>query len=490
MSLLNVPSTPLPHFLNTCCLTDATYCLTNASKWNQTKPLCVALLGMNRLVIWPIRSQTQLSVSKNWFGQRSTEIRMRPIRGREWFGEIPRCRVQHTDWGKPTEKSESGDGHGWGHGSQPDHRRLSCEAKFNYVRQPGPWSSTALTSFLWMKPRTLRCWLVLEFVSVFPIQSAETRQRFTTKPRATDTTTRTTTPALATTQSSSWRFGDTVLPGWVITQVGSGQLRQYTRAHYGGKAVGGSTALSSPKLQQQHRSRVVKGETSARKEKWENVFSGKQLDSVQEETLAVPFTGKPRETDAITDTDPIPVKEHNRPLQLRERWVRLTEESLVKMAVQEEQVPQDWKAEDRVKIFLNLNARNRRVISGTFPYAWITSLNPGASVVTVVISDTPRLVGSPVKSQRKVAEKDHWSYWKRLFSWVVCPKIALRESVFCGKMESWDRIAQSSSRRPRCVTQKNGKERVHHRESWCINVYLRNELRGLQSSRKERQTKP
>ena len=39
--------------------------------------------------------------------------------------------------------------------------------------------------------------------------------------------------------------------------------------------------------------------------------------------------------------------------------------------------------------------------------------------------------------------------------------IALRESPFCGKMESWDRITQSSSRRPRCVAEKLGKRRVH-----------------------------
>ena len=61
-----------------------------------------------------------------------------------------------------------------------------------------------------------------------------------------------------------------------------------------------------------------KEETSAQKEKWENAFSGKQLDSVHEETLAGSLTGKPRETDAITDTDLILVKEHNHPLLLLE----------------------------------------------------------------------------------------------------------------------------------------------------------------------------
>ena len=63
-------------------------------------------------------------------------------------------------------------------------------------------------------------------------------------------------------------------------------------------------------------SRVTKEETSALKVNWESAFSGKQLDSVQKETLVVSVTGKPQETDAITDTDPIPVKEHNHPLLL------------------------------------------------------------------------------------------------------------------------------------------------------------------------------
>ena len=36
MSLLSVPSIPFPHFLITCCRTDATYCLTDATDWNQS----------------------------------------------------------------------------------------------------------------------------------------------------------------------------------------------------------------------------------------------------------------------------------------------------------------------------------------------------------------------------------------------------------------------------------------------------------------------
>ena len=38
-------------------------------------------------------------------------------------------------------------------------------------------------------------------------------------------------------------------------------------------------------------SRVKKGETSVRKEKWENAFNGRRMDSVQEETPVVSTTG-------------------------------------------------------------------------------------------------------------------------------------------------------------------------------------------------------
>ena len=69
----------------------------------------------------------------------------------------------------------------------------------------------------------------------------------------------------------------------------------------------------------------------------------------------------------------------------------------------------------------------RHMIHGTLPYAKITILNPDASMVTGVVSGTRRLVGSPVKSQRKVAEKDQWLCWLGLFNWVVCPMTAPEE---------------------------------------------------------------
>ena len=72
---------------------------------------------------------------------------------------------------------------------------------------------------------------------------------------------------------------------------------------------------------------------------------------------------------------------------------------------------------------------------------------------------------------------------------IVCPKIALRESPFCGNMGKWDRITQSSSRRPRCVPQKKiGKRRFHRRASFN-NANFRNEFCGLQISRNPRKMK-
>ena len=67
-------------------------------------------------------------------------------------------------------------------------------------------------------------------------------------------------------------------------------------------------------LRQGYWSRVTKGRTSALKGKWENADNGKQMDSVQEETLAVSATG-------VTVDN-----KHNRPLLLQRRRHRLMEE--------------------------------------------------------------------------------------------------------------------------------------------------------------------
>ena len=80
-------------------------------------------------------------------------------------------------------------------------------------------------------------------------------------------------------------------------------------------------------------SRVVKGERSALRRKWEDVINGKQRDSVRKGTLVVLTKG------------PILVKEHNHPL----RRPRLREESLLETSVEEERVFQDWKAKEGAK---------------------------------------------------------------------------------------------------------------------------------------------
>ena len=71
-------------------------------------------------------------------------------------------------------------------------------------------------------------------------------------------------------------------------------------------------------------SKVKKGEMSARKEKWENAFSGKQLDSVRKEIPVVPTSGL------------FLIIKHNHPLPLLKRRLRLAEVSLLDFALRDE----------------------------------------------------------------------------------------------------------------------------------------------------------
>ena len=71
-------------------------------------------------------------------------------------------------------------------------------------------------------------------------------------------------------------------------------------------------------LRLEYWSRVTDGEKSASKGKWENAISGKQLDSGQDEALAVSAT------EVIVDN------KHNR-LLIHRRRHRLTEEDLRKV---------------------------------------------------------------------------------------------------------------------------------------------------------------
>ena len=54
--------------------------------------------------------------------------------------------------------------------------------------------------------------------------------------------------------------------------------------------------------------------------------------------------------------------------------------------------------------------------------------------------------------------------------------------------KDWDQLTHSSSRRPRCVTQKFWKRRVHRRESFNF-ANFRSEIHGLPNSRNERKMK-
>ena len=158
--------------------------------------------------------------------------------------------------------------------------------------------------------------------------------------------------------------------------------------------------------------------------------------------LAVSVMRKYLETEKVKD------KKHNNFLLLQEQLHRQP----YRNKIAEERVFQDWKAEQRVKTFWWESARNRRVIAGVLPYDSITSLNSDASMMTIVNSDILKLKGNAIKSQRKVAEKDQWTCWKKLFSWSVCPKIAFRRSLFCGKLDNWDRITPSSAPKARYIT--------------------------------------
>ena len=85
----------------------------------------------------------------------------------------------------------------------------------------------------------------------------------------------------------------------------------------------------------------------------------------------------------VLTTGLILVNEHNHPLLLLKCRLRLTEGSLMYSKKSSEE-----------------RAQNRHEICGTLQYAQSTSLNPDASMVASVISDTLRLVGSPVKCEQ------------------------------------------------------------------------------------------
>ena len=130
--------------------------------------------------------------------------------------------------------------------------------------------------------------------------------------------------------------------------------------------------------------KVKKGRMSALKEKWKNVFSGEQMDSVQEESLAVSSTV------IIVDS------KHNRPLLLQRHRHGLTEESHRKAVAPGEKVLLEGKLRGRATITSKEFVQVRHVIIGIFPYVK-TNLYRDPNSATNVCLDTLRLMRSPVQ---------------------------------------------------------------------------------------------
>ena len=93
--------------------------------------------------------------------------------------------------------------------------------------------------------------------------------------------------------------------------------------------------------------------------------------------------------------------------------------------------------------------KTHHVIFDIHPNVKITSLRQDADVVTDVIFDMLSHRRSPTRSRRKVVLKDQLLYRRRPYSWVVCLKILIRESLFYGKKENWDQISPLNSPRAR-----------------------------------------
>ena len=70
----------------------------------------------------------------------------------------------------------------------------------------------------------------------------------------------------------------------------------------------------------------------------------------------------------------------------------------------------------------------------------------------------------PDKKQKKNGGKDQLLHERSLYHWVVCLQILIRENLFYGKLENWDRNTPSNSPRARGTKLKFGKERAHREE--------------------------
>ena len=89
----------------------------------------------------------------------------------------------------------------------------------------------------------------------------------------------------------------------------------------------------------------------------ENAISGKQKDSVQQETRVV----SPKEIISVDS-------QHSRPLLLQDRRHKMTEEDLRKETPLGEVVPPEREVKNRARICSEEHVRNRRVLHGLLPY--------------------------------------------------------------------------------------------------------------------------
>ena len=122
---------------------------------------------------------------------------------------------------------------------------------------------------------------------------------------------------------------------------------------------------------------------------WESAVSAKQVDSVQEETLAVSAAG-------LT----VDIK-HNRPRLLQKQRHRLTEENTRKVVVPGEKVLLEGKVRKRAKKSTKELVRIRRVIIGILSYVKIANLHRDANSATKCLFRYTEAEGQPSKKSNK-----------------------------------------------------------------------------------------
>ena len=133
-----------------------------------------------------------------------------------------------------------------------------------------------------------------------------------------------------------------------------------------------------------------------------------------------------KETPVVSAMKTVSVKrKHSRPLQLRDRRDKMTEEDLRKEVLLEGTVLLNGKARKRATNSLKESARTRRVIVGILPCVTITRPNWSSNSSLNVIRHT-EADGQP--SRRKVLEKDLLFYRISRSNWVVCSRIQSRRN--------------------------------------------------------------